>query len=136
MHDVFKNSAWNKLTFDDICNFIIEGDSLTKICALDGMPSKGVFLGWCDRDKELADQYARAMELRTELYAEEIVNIADTCEDPTKARLQIDARKWVACKLKPKKYGDKITHEGNEDNPIIQKIVRETVDGNADNQNA
>lgn len=133
--DVFKNSAWNKTTFDDICNEITEGKSLNSICKDKSMPSKGVFLGWCDKDKTLADQYARAMDQRAELYAEEIVSIADETTDPAKARLQIDARKWVACKLKPKKYGDKITHEGDPENPIIQKIVREAVDVNADNKN-
>jgi hypothetical protein len=28
-----------------------------------------------------------------------------------RARLKVDARKWVAAKLKPKKYGDKLQTE-------------------------
>ena len=30
----------------------------------------------------------------------------------------MDARKWVASKLKPRKYGDKVAHTGPNDGPI------------------
>ena len=41
--------------------------------------------------------------------ADEIVEIADnaTPQDAHVARLKVDARKWVAAKLLPKKYGDR-----------------------------
>ena len=32
-------------------------------------------------------------------------------------RLQVDARKWAAGKLAPKKYGDKLAVGGDEDAP-------------------
>jgi hypothetical protein len=32
---------------------------------------------------------------------------------------RIDARKWTAMKLKPKKYGEKLTHAGDDVNPVI-----------------
>jgi Bacteriophage Sf6, terminase small subunit-like len=40
---------------------------------------------------------------------DEIVEIADnaTPQDAHVARLKVDARKWVAAKLLPKKYGDR-----------------------------
>ena len=44
-------------------------------------------------------------------YADEIIEIADKTTDPQKARVQIDSRKWIASKLKPKKYGDRQTVE-------------------------
>lgn len=50
--------------------------------------------------------------------AEEIVIIADSCTDPHKARLQIDARKWYASKLAPKKYGDKLDLNANHTGTI------------------
>jgi len=39
-------------------------------------------------------------------------------ENIQRSRLRVEARKWIASKLKPKKYGDKITHTGDEDEPI------------------
>ena len=32
---------------------------------------------------------------------------------------RIEARKWTAMKLKPKKYGDRVVHGGDDDNPVI-----------------
>jgi hypothetical protein len=93
------------------------------------------------------EQYARAREAQAELYADEIVDIADDdrndygfkeSEDGTgksgiaiimpdnvqRSKLRVDARKWVASKLLPKKYGDKIqaTHTGPDDKPLTFTI--------------
>jgi hypothetical protein len=73
------------------------------------MPSRKFYEDWLNTDEEFARQYARAREAQAEYYADEIVAIADaaTPETANAARLQVDARKWVAAKLLPKKYGDK-----------------------------
>lgn len=44
-------------------------------------------------------------------------------ETVNRSRLRVDARKWIAAKLKPKKYGDKLMHGGDEDNPIVTKAL-------------
>jgi hypothetical protein len=49
--------------------------------------------------------YTRAREERADLVADEIITIADTEPDPNKARVMIDARKWWAARVNPKKYG-------------------------------
>ena len=51
--------------------------------------------------------FARAREQRAETFADQIVEIADTEEDAAKARVRVDARKFVASKLLPRTYGDK-----------------------------
>lgn len=104
---------------DLICELIVDGKSLRTICLADDMPSRTTVLKWLNENESFAAQYARAREAQQDTYAEETVFIADTCEDPQKARLQIDARKWHASKLAPKKYGDRVTnvHEGG-DKPI------------------
>ncbi len=50
-----------------------------------------------------------------DLMVEDLVHIADTDHDPNRARVRIDARKWVASKLAPKKYGERldVSHSGN-----------------------
>ena len=96
---------------DKICELISSGGSLRTICEPDDMPSKSAVFRWLGKYEEFRDQYARAKEESAELFADEIVNIADSTDDPQKARVQIDARKWVASKLKPKKYGDRVQQE-------------------------
>lgn len=39
-------------------------------------------------------------------------------------RLRMDARKWVASKLKPKKYGDKLALAGDDESPLVVKVVK------------
>jgi hypothetical protein len=77
------------------------------------------------RDKEFAEQYARAMSIRTD-------HDFETLEDELKVtppmvstkfgeyvdagwvawkRLQVDTRKWALSKRNPKKYGEKIQNE-------------------------
>jgi hypothetical protein len=53
----------------------------------------------------------RAREAQAEHYADEIIEIVDTDPDPVRARIRMDARKWVSSKLAPRKYGDKIETE-------------------------
>ncbi len=73
-------------------------------------------------------QYARAREEQADFYADEIVTIADTEPDAATARVRVDARKWVASKLKPKRYGDKLALGGADDLPAIRQEVQERAD--------
>ncbi len=97
-----------------VCKEISEGKSLRSICAVDDMPSAETVRVWLLDDGEFSAQYARAREEQADYYADEIIDIADGAKDANLARLQIDARKWKASKLQPKKYGDKIdlNHSG------------------------
>ena len=71
----------------------------------------------------------RARERQADFMASQTVDIADdTTKDSgfagsvavARSRLRIDARKWLASKLAPKKYGDKIdaTLSGPDGGPI------------------
>lgn len=101
------------------------GKSLRASCANgdDWTPSESTFRLWCDNDAELAAQYARAREDRADRIFEEILVIADSQEGDVikvdgadmpnhdliaRARLRIDARKWMLGKMQPKVYGDKL----------------------------
>jgi len=91
-----------------ICLEIAEGKSLRNICLADDMPNADTIRVWLALDAEFSAQYARAREEQADYYADEIIEIADTAEDANLARLRIDARKWKASKLRPKKYGEKL----------------------------
>jgi len=116
---------YNQEVADKICEAISNGQSLRSICDPADMPNKATVFRWLDRHPEFGDQYARAREEQAEALADEIVSIADEAapEQVNQARLRVDARKWVASKLKPKKYGDKVTQEltGVDGGPIEQR---------------
>ena len=125
--------AFTQELFDYICEAISNGESLTTICAEDDMPNKSTVLRWLDKEdaKELRDQYARAREAQADAIFDECLHIADEgSDDVQKAKLRIDTRKWMAGKLRPKKYADRHQHEhsGPDGEPIKTEIQVTIVD--------
>lgn len=128
--------AYTRTISDDILDKIAGGKGLVEICKADGMPSRKTVHEWIrNNHDEFGDRYARARELQADHFAEEIITIADDSSEDVKvitvrgeerevtdqevigrARLRVDARKWLASKLAPKKYGEKIeaTHEAGD----------------------
>jgi hypothetical protein len=106
---------FSQAIFDTICERLSNGESLRGICRDDGMPQVSTVWRWMVDNEERRNQYARAREEQADTLADEIVAIADNATDAQIARLQMDARKWFASKVAPKKYGDKtdITSNGN-----------------------
>jgi hypothetical protein len=106
---------FSQAIFDTICERLSNGESLRGICRDDGMPQVSTVWRWMVDNEERRNQYVRAREEQADTLADEIVAIADNATDAQIARLQVDARKWFASKVAPKKYGDKtdITSNGN-----------------------
>lgn len=93
----------------EICLRIADGESLKKITDEEAMPSRVTVHQWLIDDKEFLNKYEAAKALQADVYADEMDDIAHNEEiDTQRARLIIDTRKWVASKLKPKRYGDKL----------------------------
>ncbi len=96
-----------------ICAALAEGQPLTKICRKAGMPSYATVMKWRAENPAFSDMYMRAREDQADTLADEITDIADgasgkSAAEVNAARLRVDARKWVASKLKPRVYGDKL----------------------------
>ena len=121
-------SKFTQALADEICERIAEGISLRRLCLEDGMPEPRTVSKWLEKDEAFHRQYALARERQADTYADEIVAISDEEPDPARARVRMDARKWYASKLKPKRYGDKLGLEGPEGGPI-QVIVQRLSDG-------
>ena len=119
-----------------LCAKIAEGDNVWSYSQREKIPYSSL-RQWIDADVARADKYARAREDRADKLADEIVAISDEAdvalrhdgEDMRLAldaaaiarnRLRVDARKWVAAKLKPRVYGEKVAHGGDPDAPPIQ----------------
>lgn len=116
---------------DTICERIANGESLRSICANEDMPSQVSVFRWLAARDEFSKQYALAREAQADALFDEMLDIADdgrndwmaTKDDDgesgwrangehiQRSKLRLDARKWMASKLQPKKYGDKITQE-------------------------
>lgn len=114
------------------------------------MPCAATVFKWLRVHPEFVEQYARAKEEQADALAEELLDIADdgsndwmerrnsddgatgwqlNGEHIQRSRLRVDTRKWIASKLKPKKYGERIAneHSGPDGKPIALKGVIELV---------
>ena len=118
---------------DEICRRIAGGEALKEICRSPGMPDSSSVRGWVLDDRDgFAPRYARARDMQIEHWADEILEISDdgsndwmmrnergnvgwqaNGEHVQRSRLRTDSRKWLLSKLKPERYGEKTTINGN-----------------------
>lgn len=129
-----------------ICIRIAEGESLRQILRDEGMPAQSAVYEWLLKHPDFAEKYTRAREEQADTLADEIIDIADeqpevvaVIDKKTGALIEhkldgaflqwqknrIEARKWTAMKLKPKKYGDKLELSGNAENPLVVEAQSE-----------
>jgi hypothetical protein len=113
-----------------ICDRIAQGKSLVSVCKALGLAYSTV-ARWLQQPEydDFCNRYARAREDQADYLTDEIVDIADKTRDPQKAKVQIDARKWKAAKLKPKKYGDHVDVElsGSTSHDVWVRLLTEQV---------
>lgn len=132
---------------DQICHRLSSGDSMKTICKDEGMPNASTVFRWLREHPDFERNYNRAKQECADALVEEMLEIADDSrndwmerngqgdkgwefngDNVQRSRVRIDTRKWIAAKLKPKKYGDHIDHVvgGSPDGAPIQMegIVR------------
>ncbi len=104
-----KPSDFSQSVSDALCARLSQGETLRSICRDKNMPDLKTVHQWlADPDQEVfRAQYNRAEELHADFIADQIVEISDTEDNPQRARVRIEARKWKAAKLHPRAYGDK-----------------------------
>jgi hypothetical protein len=112
-------SKYNPKIGDKLCEMIAEGNSASKACKSAGVAMR-TFYGWARENEEFSAQLMRAREDQADTFADQMCDIADDEEDVQRAKLKIDARKWVAARMKPKSWGDKVHQEisGPDGGPI------------------
>lgn len=107
---------------DAICEKVAECTPLMDIAKEVGV-SFASLSEWLSRPEHI-ERYARAREAQADRHAEEILRIADDGKSDTyidehgnervdqevvaRSKLRVDARRWLASKMKPKVYGDKL----------------------------
>lgn len=117
--------------------------SLKSICSDPELPCVTTVLKWLREIPEFALQYTRAKEEQADFMCEEMLEIADDGSNDTitgvkangeeyemenkewtsRSKLRVETRKWLASKLKPKKYGEKLdVTSGNE--PIKRTVIK------------
>ena len=112
---------------------LANGESLRTICKDDDMPDRASVFTWVFTYPDFSARYDQARAIQTEVHVDEMMNIADDATNDTietengsransewiaRSKLRIETRRWIAEKLKPKKYGAKIEIAGDPTAPI------------------
>ena len=136
----------------EICERTVSGETLLHICKSDGMPGVSTVFGWLANDVILSEHYTRARTARGDVWAEEIIQIADDSADDfiehetpdgriekrldsehvQRSKLRVAARQWVIAKHSPQRYGDrvdvnldaKVKHEDMTDEELLASMQR------------
>lgn len=135
---------------NEICNKLIDGESLRGICSDEGMPHASTVCRWLSVNADFREQYAHAREAQADTLFDDVLEIADDArndwmvrrgeddagwvangEHIQRSRLRVDARKWMASKLAPKKYGERQVLEhtdpnGNNPFAVLMESVAST----------
>lgn len=128
-----RSSSFAQEIADEICERIVQGESVRHICDDEKMPAASTVFKWLRDLPKFSEQYARAKEAQTDTMAEEILDIAEDSRNDwiekenkrtgetfvalnheaiERSRLRIEARKWLMGKLRPKKYGERLELAG------------------------
>lgn len=128
-------------TADFICDEIADGKSLRAVLRENtALPNSSTIFKWLGIYEEFAKQYARARTASADAMVDDIQAISDDGLNDTyidgygnkkvdkdviaRSRLRVDARKWLAAKMQPKKYGERISQEitGADGEPLLTNI--------------
>ena len=127
---------------DNICDITASSEKslATILKENEGYPKVTTIYKWLDDNQEFAKNYARAKICQAHFLAEGIIEIADDSsqdleriddygnrienkEFVNRSKIRIDARKWHAAHLYPKKYGDKLELEGAISTPANPDLL-------------
>lgn len=126
----------------EICGRIAAGESLASICRDPTMPGQVAVYRWIATNEGFKKMYEQAREEQAETLADELKDIVDAqpamvVDERGTARvdagwvswqkLRLDGRKWIAAKLQPRKYGDRVTnnHEGGVSLQVVTGVPTE-----------
>lgn len=90
------------------------------------------FFNYINANHAAAEQYARARQTLADIYAESIIDIGEQARNgeisPDAARVAIDARKWIAARMRPKRWGDRVDHNVNGEIHVKRMLLNDEVD--------
>jgi len=96
---------------DELCQRLSQGVSMRSVCRDDDMPCMATIWRWLRENDNFAKRYTAAKQESADAMIEDILAISDQDDDEestNRSRLRVDTRKWIAAKLRPEKYSEKL----------------------------
>ena len=118
---------------DQICQELMNGQPLTRICSRKELPSIATVNRWISKDPSFAKQITNARRVGTQFYLDKMIEELETmsAKDVGIVREKLHHYRWLSSKLLPNLYGDKqevvqdtkITIQWQQDPKIVEGQV-------------
>ena len=123
-------SKFTQALADKLCAELAQGKSMRTVTKSTTMPHMATIFRWLRIHDDFCEQYTRAKEESADALTDEMLDIADNATNDymeelgkdgqskgyqlngdhvRRSTLRIETRKWLASKLKPKRYGNNIS---------------------------
>lgn len=103
-----RQTVYTRELADTVIARMINGETLTQIGKDLGIGASTPAMWAADDRDGFAARYARARPLQAAAIADSALDVAeDLTDDPQSRRVRSEARKWLASKLDPAKFGDR-----------------------------
>lgn len=123
---------WTQDLESKVIEGILSGQTLREVAGKCGVSDSAIIRRTID-SSDFEKQYARAMQVRDDAKFARLDDLQTETPESTKfgvdaawvnwRRLQIDTLKWWLSKRQPKKYGERIQHAGDSEQPL-EVVVR------------
>ena len=118
---------------DQICQELMNGQPLTRICSKKELPSLATINRWIAKHPSFAKQITNARRVGTQYYLDKMIEELETmsAKDVGIVREKLQHYRWLAQKLLPNQYGakqevvqdTKITIQWQQDPKIVEGQV-------------
>jgi hypothetical protein len=102
------------------------------------MPPIAVIAHWQRTDRMFMEELKLARKERGEHYHDKAMTIANKAaegkihkDDVPAMSLATKTYQWAAERAKPESYGNKVTHEGNPEKPILMRVINTGINRSA-----
>lgn len=82
-------------------------------------------LRWMADNKDFEAKCARARLMQADTMDDMVMDVIDDvdADNAHAMKVKLAAIQWRASKLNPKKYGDKLVHQGDENQPLVVRHI-------------
>jgi len=124
---VGRPSSYSDALADTVCERMLNGESLVKICEDEEMPSRTTIYRWMDARPDFVARCARAREGLADFLVDDIERLADLTTEANvqSMKVKISTKQWRAMKMAPRVYGERSRTEltGADGGPIHIKAT-------------
>lgn len=113
-------TKYSKEKADEICEWLVSGNSLHSFCRNEGNPTLSTIFRWIEQYPEFSERYARARAIQSEVLFDMIQDkVMDEMISSRRARVIMDAFVIIAERQNPEKYSPRQRIDSHQEISVL-----------------